>query len=114
MNAVPKSATILPRAAYSLPDLLTPNERISDLPLAGNWPELLWDLIWLGRVCIETATPTIQLAQTALLQGIRVHQDIGLATGRRFALHLFLEQWHTLQAVSLTSSASLTVKGLRC
>ncbi|AFL75987.1 heme degradation protein [Thiocystis violascens] len=97
MTAVTQLMSASHRATFALSNPLAPEHATHALRLTGHWPELLWDLACLDRVWIETATPEISLAQMAPLLGIRVHQDIGLATGRRLALHLFLEQWHALR-----------------
>ncbi len=97
MTTMTRSLAPLPRICP--PDLPAPNKATGILRLTGCWPELLRDLARLDRVWIETAIPGLDMAQAALLQGIRIEQNIAQATGRRFALHLFLDQWHVLRTL---------------
>lgn len=83
----------------SLADPFDPRSIAHASRLTGHWPELLWDLACLDRVWIETAPTGCSLAQLAPLLGVRMCQDIGHVAGRRFALYLFLEQWHAMRAL---------------
>lgn len=97
MTTMTRSLAPLPRICPL--DLPAPNKANGILRLTGCWPELLRNLARLDRVWIETAIPGLEMAQVALLQGIRIEHDIAQATGRRFSLYLFLDQWHVLRTV---------------
>ena len=74
-------------------------------PQHGDWAEFLWDLVILGRSWITTAIPGIELTQLALLNGFRVRGDLGVAIGRRFALHALTDQWRSAKATADESGA---------